>query len=108
MSLVPLSKVLMYEFYYDYIKNKYCNKSRLLFTDTDSLMYEIKSEDAYEDFSTDKDIFDFSNYSRKSKYYDNSKKLIVDKMKSEAACAGIFEFLLLEPNMYSFLVDDNS
>ena len=43
--------VEMYEFHYDYIKNKYGKNSRLLFTDTDSLMYEITTEDAYEDFS---------------------------------------------------------
>ena len=61
----------MYEFHYEYIKNKYGNNSRLLFTDTDSLVYEIKTEDAYEDFNNDKKIFDFSNYSSKSKYYDN-------------------------------------
>ena len=46
-------KVLMYKFHYDYIKNKCGNNSRLLFTDTDSLMYEIKTEDVYEDFSKD-------------------------------------------------------
>ena len=46
-----LSKVLMHEFRYDYIKNRYGNKSRLLFTDTDGLMYEIKTEDVYKDFS---------------------------------------------------------
>ena len=45
MCALKLSKVLMYEFYYDYIKNKYGNNSRLLFTDTDRLMYEIKTED---------------------------------------------------------------
>ena len=45
MCILELSKVLMYESYYDYIKNKYGNKSKLLFTDTDSLMYEIKTED---------------------------------------------------------------
>ena len=44
----------MYESYYDYIKNKYDNKSKLLFADTDSLMYEIKTEDAYEDCISDK------------------------------------------------------
>ena len=69
MCSLELSKVLMYEFHYDYIKNKY-DHSRLLFTDTDSLMYEIKNEDVYEDFSNYKEIFDFNNYSRKSKYYD--------------------------------------
>ena len=46
-----------------YIKNKYGNNSRLLFTDTDSLMYEIKTEDVYEDFSKDKEMFHFSNCS---------------------------------------------
>ena len=68
MCILKLSKVLMYKFHYDYIKNKYGNNSRLLFTDTDSLMYEIRTEDVYEDFSNDKEIFDFSNYSTKSKY----------------------------------------
>ena len=53
----------MYEFYYDYIENKYDNKSKVLFTDTDSLMYEIKTEAVQEDFSSDKEMFDFSNHS---------------------------------------------
>ena len=63
MCILELSKALMYKFHYDYIKNKYRNKSKLLFTDTDSLMYEIKTEYVYEDFSSNKEIFDFSNYS---------------------------------------------
>ena len=63
MCILELSKVLMYEIHYDYIKNKYDNKSKLLFTDTDSLMYEIKTEDVYEDFSSNKEMFDFSNHS---------------------------------------------
>ena len=75
----------MYEFHYDYIKNKYGNNSRLLFTDIDSLMYEIKIEDVYKDFSNDKEMFDYNNYSTKTKYYDNSNKLVVDKKKDETA-----------------------
>ena len=66
MCILELSKVLMYEFHYDYIKNKYDNKSKLLFTDTDSLMYEIKTEDAHKNFNSGKEMFDFSNYSTKS------------------------------------------
>ena len=58
MCILELSKVLMYEFHCEYIKNKYGNKSRLLFTDTDSLMYGIKTEDVYEDFSNNKEMFD--------------------------------------------------
>ena len=54
MCILELSKVLMYEFHYDYIKNKYGNNSRLLLTDTDSLIYEIKTEDVCEDFRNDK------------------------------------------------------
>ena len=54
MCILELSKVLTYKFHYDYIKNKYDNKLKLLFTDTDSLMYEIKIQDVYEDFSRDK------------------------------------------------------
>ena len=65
--ILDLSTVLMYKFYYNYIK-KYDNKSRLLFTDTYSLMYEIKLENVYEDFSKGKKMFYFSNYSAKSNF----------------------------------------
>ena len=51
MWILELSKVLMYEFHDDYIKNKYGTNWRLLFIESDSLMYENKTEDAYEDFS---------------------------------------------------------
>ena len=98
----------MYEFHYDYIKNKYGNDWRLLFPDTDSLMYEIKSEDEHEDLSHDKEMFDFSNYSTKSKYCDNSNKLVVGKMNDETAGVAIEEFVRLKPKMYSYLVNDNS
>ena len=48
-------------------------------------MYEIKTDDVSEDFSNDKEMFDFSNYSPKSKYFDDSNKLVVGKMKVETA-----------------------
>ena len=64
MCTLELNKVLIDKFHYDDIKNKYDNKSKLLFTNTDSLMYEIKTEgvyeDVYKDFNSDKEIFDFS------------------------------------------------
>ena len=63
MCILELHKILMHEFHYDHIKNKYGNNSRLLFRDTDSLMYDIETEDIYEDFSNEKKMFDFSNYS---------------------------------------------
>ena len=71
-------------------------------------MYEIKTEDVHEDFSSNKEIFDFSDYSTKSKYHDDTNKLIIGKMKDEAAGVAIDEFVGLKPKMYSYLVDDNS
>ena len=109
MCILELSKVLMYKFHNNYIKNKYDNNSRLLFTYTVSLMYGIKTDDVYKDFSSDKELLDFSNYSTKSKYYHNSNKLVVGKMKDETAGLTIGEFVGLKPKIcISYLVDDNS
>ena len=90
----------MYEFHYDYIKNKCDNNWKLLFTDTSSLMYIIKIEDIYENFSNNKEMFDFNNYSIKSKYNDNSNKLVAGKMKDETAGVAIKKFVALKPKMY--------
>ena len=70
-------------------------------------MDENKTEDVYKDFTNDKEIFDFSNYSTKSKYYDNSNKLVVGKMKDKTASVAIEEFVGLKPKIYLCLVNDN-
>ena len=87
----------MYKLRYDYIEKKYGNKSGLLFSYTDSLVYEIKTENVYEDFSQDKEMFKFNNYSAKSKYYDDSNKLLVGEMKDKTAGAAIEIFIGLKP-----------
>ena len=102
MYTLDLNKVIMYELYYSYISNKYGNNLGLLFTETDSLMYEVKTEDVHQDFSMDKKMFDFSNYSDNKKYYDESNKLVVDKMKDETFGFTIKDFFGLKPKMYSF------
>ena len=71
-TVLDLSKWLMYDFHYHFIKKNFSTK--LLFTDTDSLTYEIKSENVYKDFYKWKDLFDFSNYSKDSTFYDDTNK----------------------------------
>ena len=71
-------------------------------------MYEIKTEDIYEDFSSDKEMFDFSNHSTKPKYYDNSNKLVISKKKEKTAGIAVKEFVRLKPKTDSFLVKRNS
>ena len=65
------------------LKKKLTTKQKILFTKSDSVMYEIKTEELYEDFRNNKEMCDFSNYSTKSKYYDNSNKLDSGKMKEK-------------------------
>ena len=95
----------MYEFHYHYIKCKYDNKSELLLADTNNLMYEIKTEDFCKGFSSNKEMFDFSNYWTKSKYSDNSSKFVIGKMKHETGGVAIEGFVELYPKMYLLLVD---
>ena len=73
----------MYEFHYYCTKNKYGSKSRLVFTVTDNLVYKSKTKNLYYGFSKNKEMFDFSDYSARSKYYNDSKALVVGKMKDE-------------------------
>ena len=104
MCILDFSKILMYDFHYNYIKKKYNNRARLLFTDTDSLTYEIEAEDVYKDFWNDKDVFDDSDYLEKSPYYVNKK--IIGKFKDEACGILITEFIGLKSKMYSYVKDN--
>ena len=71
-------------------------------------MYEIKTEDVYEDFSSNKEIFGFSDYLTQSKYYDDSNKSVTGKMENETSGAAFEEFVRLKPKMYLVFVADNS
>ena len=94
----------MYEFHYKYIKRKFSANS--LFTDTNSLVYEIKTDDVDKDFYEDKNLFDFSDYPRDSKFFDLVNKKIIVKMKDEFKGKIISKFVELKSKMYSlFNVD---
>ena len=102
MTILDTSKCLMYNFHYNHIKAKYGSKARLLFTDTDSLCYEVETKDVYEDFWSDKHLFDFSGYDKGSKYWDDTNKKVVGKFKDETDGVPIVEFVGLRSKMYSF------
>ena len=104
-SILELSKLLMYEFHYKYIKNKF--DAKLVITDTDSLVYEIKTKNFYEDFYLDKDLFDLSDYSLHSKFFDPVHKIVIGKMKNEFKGKIICEFAGLKSKMYSLIIADN-
>ena len=74
----------MYDFHYNYIKQKYLNKVKLLYTDTDSLTYEIEAEDVYGDFRKDKNKFDNSDYPENASSCNKSNKKVIGKFKDEA------------------------
>ena len=73
----------------------------MLFTDTDSLTYEIKSKNVYETFYKWKDLLDFSNYSKDLKFFNETNKKVIGKMKDELGGVIIIEFVGLKSKMYS-------
>ena len=101
MSILDLSKQHVYSFCYDIMKPKYGNDIRMLYTDTDSFVLHIKTEDVYEDFNDIKDYMDFSGYDPKQKCYDKTNKKVLGKFKDEADGKII---TTLKPKSYSFKI----
>ena len=99
-AILDLSKTLMSDFHYNYIKRKYPD-STLLFTDTDSLTYQIQMDSVYEDFYADKHLFSFSRYEKESLFYNNENKKVIDKIKDELSGEIIEEFVGLKLKMCS-------
>ena len=98
-TVLDLSKWRMYDFHYNFaIKNF---DAELFFTDTDSLTYEIKSENVYEGFFKWKYLFDFSNYSKDSQFFDETNKKVIGEIKDEFGRVIVIEFVGLKSKMYS-------
>ena len=98
-TVLDLSKWKMYDFHYNFIKKNF--NADLLFTDTDSLVYEIKSKNISEDFFKRKDLFDFSNYSEDSEFFNKTNKRTIGKMKDEFGGVIATESVGLISKMYS-------
>ena len=105
MAILDNSKVLMYDFHYNFIKERYGSNARLLFTDTDSLCYQIETDDLYAELYQHKELFDFSDYPTDCAFHDSTNKKIIGKMKDETAFIPITEFVGLRSKMYSFTTD---
>ena len=103
--ILDMSKTLMYDFHYNYIRKKY-PEAKLLFTDTDSLFYHIKAEDLYSDLYKDKDLFDNSDYPKSSKFFFVENKKVIGKFKDETAGDAIIEFVGLKSKMYSYKTEN--
>ena len=109
MSILDLSKMLMYDFHYNVMKKIFGPRIHLLYTDTDSLMYEIESEDVYEELSPYvATYFDTSNYPTTHNLFNSGNKKIPGFFKDETASAPIKEFVGLRSKMYSFIVQQDS
>ena len=107
LSILEISKITMYEFWYDYVKSKYGNRVRLCYMDTDSFVINIKTKDFYKDIAENiKERFDTSNYIYDRPLPTGVNKKVVGLMKDELGGGIITEFTALRPKAYSYKMDD--
>ena len=111
MSILDISKTFMYKFWYEYIKPKYGNRAKLCYTDTDSVIIHIITEDCFVDISDDVERwFDTSNYDENDKrpLPIGKNKKVIGLFKDELGGRIMKEFCALRAKTYSYLMDDNS
>ena len=107
LSILEISKTLMYEFWYDYMKPKYNDNVKLCYMDTDSFIMNIKTNDFYKDVSNDvENWFDTSNYEVNRPLPTGKYKKVIGLMKDELCGKIITEFVMVRPKTYSFLAYD--
>ena len=108
LSILDISKILMYEFWYDYMKPKYGGNVKLCYMDTDSFIMNIKTEDFYKDIASDVEkSFDTSNYEVNRPLPTGKNKKVIGLMKDELGGKIITEFVTLRPKTYSHSTDDS-
>ena len=108
LSILEISKILMHEFWYDYMKPKYNDNVRLCYMDTDSFVMNIKTNGFYKDISDDVECkFDTSNYGVNRPLPIGKNKKVIGLMKDELGGEIITEFIGLRPKTYSYLTDND-
>ena len=111
MSILDISKTFMYKFWYDYIKPKYEDRAKLCYTDTDSFIIHIITEDFFEDISNDVEVwYDTSNYDENDKrpLPIGKNKKVIGLFKDELGGKIIKEFCAPRAKTYSYLMGDDS
>ena len=111
MSILDISKTLMYEFWYDYLKPKHKDKEKLCYMDTDSFVINILTEDFFEDFSNDVERWFFaSNYDQNNirPLPMGMNKKVIEMFKNELGGKIMKEFCALGAKIYTYLMDDDS
>ena len=108
LSILEISKILIYGFWYDYMKPKYNDNVKLCYMDTDSFVMHIKTNYFYKDISDDVDNrFDTSKYEVKRPLPIGKNKRVIGVMKDELGGEIITEFIALRPKTYSYLSDND-
>ena len=108
LSILRISKILMYEYWYDYIKPKYNDNVRLCYMDRDSFIMNIKTNDFYKDISDDVDNrFDTSNYGVNRSLPIGKNKKVIGFMKDELEGEIFMEFIALRRKTHSYLTDND-
>jgi len=105
-SILDISKVLMFDFHYNKMKPKYGDKIKLLFTDTDSLAYEIQTDDLDKDMKIDSDLYDFSNYPPDHPLYSTKNNKVCGIFKNVAKGQPIEAWVNLRSKMYAYKIRD--
>ena len=107
LSILEISKTLMYEFWYDYLKPKYGDNEKLCYMDTDSVIVHIKTKDFHKDIANDVEKrFDTSNYEVNRPLPTGKNKKVIRLMKDELGGKIMTKFVPLRPKTYSYLTDD--
>ena len=108
MTILDKSKILMYDFFYNHLKKQYGEKCELLYTDTDSLLLKIETEDVYKDIKANENFYDTSDYPKEHPLHSTVNKKVLGKMKDECAGTPISEYVGLRSKMYSIMTEGES
>ena len=106
LSVLDLSKVLMYNFHYGVMKPFFGDELKVLYTDTDSFIYQTRNKNIYEFMKNNLEYFDTSNYPRDHPCYSTENEKVIGKFKDELGGEKMTKFVGLRSKMYAYQVEN--